>query len=755
MELLAKSNPELSLKEHIDDCLNIQKQLHQLIPNIPVGREDFWDLLSISMICHDLGKAHPEFQKKLKNENNNWWFQRHELLSLPFVWSLTLTPEQKNYISFSIAGHHKDLDKLFGFVSKCYQPKIDFGDDSDGRLNFAEEFEKIDFQKVSNLLDQYPIEISQSQTIKTSINVYDLVKQYKRQSVDLNSYSDDFFIKLLLVGATKQCDHLASAGIKTLNSLDPCDFDYLSDLKSPYLHQIGCLGINGNAILNAPTGSGKTEAAFFWLKNQMDCYGQGRVFYILPFTASINAMFERLNQKIDATPEKVGMVHGKLEEYLEQKFSEDYENPEMDETKRKQLTEEFKTLVTPVKIVTPFQLLKYFFGIKGFEKGLFELTGSYLIFDEIHAYDPRVFAQIIVLLRFVTQKLNAKVLVMTATLPTFMRIQIENAIGDHTFLQAEDSLYDSFNRHRVKLMTGRLRCHLKLIQEKLDVGKKVLVVCNTVAESQYVYKNLKSENKVLIHGSFNSEDRFEKEKQLKEEKTMLLVGTQAIEVSLDIDFDVIFSEPAPLDALIQRFGRINRKREKGICECFVFTERNKNDSFIYPEEEIIRTLDVLKKIELDQDGLIREKELQEMMDFVYPSWNEKEQKIFEDTICILEDFVLNELSPLKYTPESEDQYYEQFKGVKVLPIACSKKYRQYLENNQFVKANGLLIQITEPRFVGMIKNNDIERDYFSYEVKGKETVKDKFVYVIKRRYDPELGLLINEEEYGGKDNIGL
>lgn len=50
--------------------------------------------------------------------------------------------------------------------------------------------------------------------------------------------------------------------------------------------------------------------------------------------------------------------------------------------------------------MTPFQLLKHLFGLKSFEKGMFEWSGCYLIFDEIHAYDPRIFAQIIVLLKF-------------------------------------------------------------------------------------------------------------------------------------------------------------------------------------------------------------------------------------------------------------------------------------------------------------------------------------------------------------------
>ena len=70
----------------------------------------------------------------------------------------------------------------------------------------------------------------------------------------------------------------------------------------------------------------------------------------------------------------------------------------------------------------------------------------------------------------------------------------------------------------------------------------------------------------------------------------LLVGTQAVEVSLDIDFDCLFSEPAPIDALIQRFGRINRKGRKGICDVCICKEGGENDPFIYSRDKVERTL---------------------------------------------------------------------------------------------------------------------------------------------------------------------
>jgi CRISPR-associated endonuclease/helicase Cas3 len=253
-----------------------------------------------------------------------------------------------------------------------------------------------------------------------------------------------------------------------------------------------------------------------------------------------------------------------------------------------ELKHKFKYVTTPIKVSTPFQLLKHLFGLKGFEQGLFEWTNSYFIFDEIHAYDAKNFAQIKVLLEFATQYLNVKVMVMTATLPKFLRSEIESAIGKFTPINADQTLYNSFRRHKVILQEGLLENNLNIIKADLHIGKKVLVVCNTVAQAQKIYGILGSEveKSVLLHGGFNGTDRNTHEQTLlKAEKddtledVMLLVGTQAIEVSLDIDYEIIYTEPAPIDALLQRFGRVNRKRERGISPC-VFLKKVTKPIFI-------------------------------------------------------------------------------------------------------------------------------------------------------------------------------
>ena len=106
------------------------------------------------------------------------------------------------------------------------------------------------------------------------------------------------------------------------------------------------------------------------------------------------------------------------------------------------------------------------------------------------------------------------------------------------------------------------------------------------------------DNSALLHGKFILKDREKIESKLDD--LNLLVGTQAIEVSLDIDYDVLYSEPAPFDALIQRFGRVNRRGwQKNIIKPVkVFTHGSDSDKYIYDLNIVKNTLDILKDIDI-------------------------------------------------------------------------------------------------------------------------------------------------------------
>ncbi len=757
-EVLAKSEPQITLKQHILDGLKILENLKKGFPNLPIANtENFWHILYLCVVCHDLGKSHSEFQSMLRCQPHKWLKQRHELYSIPFIEGLEIHDSEKKMAKLVVAGHHKNYDDLFSFIEHSY--KQDKGNslwlelDDDSKLSFESEFKKhIKLDSVLSLLKEFEIKLNEIDSNLPRKFILD----YKRNPVKLEQ--ENYLKLLLLAGAFKQCDHLSSAFIEKIEFLQNSDFDFLNKKKNElqlkgldfYPHQLEASEKIGNIILTAPTGSGKTETSFLWLQKQMNAFGQGRVFYILPFTASINAMYERLVGDI-GNNKKVGLLHGKLNEYLESFIER--ETPTITQENRQyisnKLKENYRTIITPIKVVTPFQLLKNIFGLKGFEKGIFEWVGGYFIFDEIHAYQPDVFAQITTLIEFAVKHFNVKVFIMTATLPFFLKQEIEKAIGNYSEISASDEVYEKFTRHRIILHEGLLADNLNLIQRDLDEGKKVLVVCNSVEQSQIAYNNLKSNNKVLLHSNFNSLDRNNNESELKKERVQLLVGTQAIEVSLDIDYDIIYTEPAPIDALIQRFGRVNRKREKGICVCNVFKERNSIDSkYIYTNQAVIdRTIESLSWFETS----IQEKELQRAIDYVYPSWDSKDKEEFDLVYNALKELITTQLSPFIYSQKSEEDFYSQFDGVKVLPIINESEFKSYLNQYEFVKAESLKVQISKKRFAGFINSGVIERKIHAFNTKNEDKIIQTYYFTIKRKYSKELGLLIKEEESANID----
>lgn len=756
-DLLAKSTPQITLRQHIEDGLSVWQHLQRSFPAAPncARKENFWRLLWLSVVMHDLGKAHVEFQKVLKGLENEWHSQRHELFSLPFVHRLAVPIDEKLMILRVVAAHHKSYSFLTTFISDNYE-----FDPTDFELEFA----KIKIDDAVALANSFGEKLIDNSVKSEHPSV--IIDPYNREKKEVllgkQEEITDYFALFLLMGAFHHCDHLSSAFVTQFSILTDRHFSFLDAMKKNlnakgydlYQHQRSSAALLGNVILTAPTGSGKTETALMWLRNQLRHSGQGRVFYILPFTASINAMFERLRDDKEGLGEEiVGMLHGKLDAYLYESFLEEAGDLRELKTQIKGIKQTFKNLQTPVKVLTPFQLLKHLFGLKGFEKGIFEWVGGHFIFDEIHAYDPEVTAQLMVLLEFLTKRLQAKIFIMTATLPTFLKSKIGESIGHFEELKATPDLYDAFRRHRLKLKPGLLADNLQLIELDLQAGKSVLVVCNTVDQARNVHDHFckKIHDTLLIHGRFTAKDRIAIEKCLQEQAPKLLIGTQAIEVSLDIDYDVIYTEPAPLDALVQRFGRVNRRREKLPCPCIVFRERNEKDEYIYNSELIERTLTLLEMIENSNGGVIQEIELQQYIDHVYPRYDEKDQQRFNAIYELLTRSVKN-LIPFEPSSEGEEAYYKQFDGVKVVPAFYEQSYRELLDKFDFIGAEQLKVGIRKGWFKSLLDTSGIEQK--SHVICPADHPKSKVIDIkyfrINRWYRPKMGLDLNREEISAK-----
>lgn len=691
--MLAKGIADgITLEEHINDLEVVSKSFQLAFPILPevTNLSNFWEFLYIAIIFHDLGKANKGFQNMLQGKQK--YHFRHEWLSGAIF--MNYECEKKTLILNSILSHHKNfqtLNKVFQ-TSKNAEYDIDEGEDVDLIENpiFSNEFDNLDLNWIRSFLNSKNIELE----IINKINPLPKSISSWIDEDDMDGISElEKFQNIFLSASLSICDHNASAGIKNIPIIEQNNFNFLHNKKhKPYHHQEVSWREESNALLIAPTGQGKTESSLGWLKNQLK-NRQGRAFYILPFTASINAMTKRVSSVKDGfgNEELVGLLHGKakffIDEYYEKK----------DGQSLKDLIDINKKIIKPFKVVTPFQILKWAFGVKGFEKGFTELAGSYLIFDEIHIYDRELFRRILFFIEWLIEKLHVKVFIMTATMPTFMQNHIKQILNIKNEIRPSKEDIAKIKRHKIKLLDSSIDEQKDFIQTKINDGKTVLVVCNTVAKAQEMYGAIKCENKTLLHSGFNGKDRTQKEKEVQsKDKPQLLVGTQAIEVSLDIDYDLIVAEPAPLDALLQRFGRVYREKfrllqESDEANCYVTTTIEDVHKIIYDKTLIENTLKVLEKI---QDIVINEDIVQDLLDEIYEPFALNEDNLREDFRILLDN-----LYPFNIYEESEEEFFEQFDGVEVLPVELFDEFSECVKNQQYIEAEKLFVSISKNKYM--------------------------------------------------------
>jgi CRISPR-associated endonuclease/helicase Cas3 len=165
-----------------------------------------------------------------------------------------------------------------------------------------------------------------------------------------------------------------------------------------------------------------------------------------------------------------------------------------------------------------------------------------------------------------------------------------------------------------------------VIQEAIHAKQKILIVCNRVEQAQELYKEMRDMYAnvplLLVHSRFKRADRNRLETDLRttynnSTEACIVISTQVVEVSLDISFDLMITACAPIDALIQRFGRINRKRTAETIGHYkpvyvLQPPERKADALPYHPETLQRTFDILP------DGaLFKERNVQELIDTVY------------------------------------------------------------------------------------------------------------------------------------------
>ena len=733
MALLAK--PDETILEHTENALKVFKSIKEAYSNVPelCRIDDFWEHLFYSIFFHDFGKGATGFQEMLKDATNKLkWKYRHEILSAGFVSSLNYEDLYKKAIGIAIITHHKDINKLREryntFPSpngqKLYQKKL-----SELGLNFKEL--KSYFNLIGEWSEEYLGYKLDNYHIISSMN--ELEDVYKDSALPYYlEWEDEEYTTLhgkygiFLKGFLNACDHLASGSKYEI-------LDGIKDMRSIFKFELRkvqqeALSTQGSAFLTSPTGSGKTEASLFWSDTNQNSSKSKRVFYLLPYTASINAMYKRL-QKNFGNEDLVGLLHGKASYFLYKALSDDIEDYDATKNKIREIKGLSKKIYRPYKILTPFQILKAFFGTRGFEMQLSEMTNGLFILDEIHAYDAHTTSLILEILKILKNNYNAEVLIMSATLPTFIKNLFKDNLGISTEIKMDKDELEKFTRHEVNVIRGDILNNLDIINEDLDKGKRVLVVCNTVLRAQEVFEELSNdiENSALLHSRFMLRDREKIEKSLDE--CDLLVGTQAIEVSLDIDYEVLYSEPAPIDALIQRFGRVNRKgwnKDKN-APVNIFSEGSDKDKYIYNPEIVQKTVNSLENVDILKEDII-----QKLVDDIYADgYVGKDKEDFDRVQKHFESFNRH-IVPFINDSESEMEFYSLFQSYEVVPFKYKFDYLDEIDEKRYFEAMSYFLSISIGQFKKLERANNVELDRKTYFVDAK--------------YDNRLGLMLDVEE---------
>ncbi len=585
--------------------------------------------------------------------------KRHEYLSI--FWSCFLLDDKKEKewnakIRTAILFHHynkfytdseKELLEIIRDNQEASRAYLEF------LLAHKDKFEEFLKSAIKEVREnsRYDFVKNAMNELESEINfdkLDDLISKIKEHSSDIGveiydpeiDKEDTTFV--LTTGILKRCDHSASAEIPIEETNDICPI--FNRIKENITNSIKKIAIKESfwqretleqninyPLLIAPTGSGKTEFALLWANKQ-----KRKLIYTLPLRVALNDLFARFQNYADVNNSNineniVSLLHSTaFIEYLKKEES-GTSGALID-----QKVHTSKNLASPLILTTPDQVLLTSLNFHGADRLKSIYPFSAIVVDEIQAYDPEMAAIIVKSLRDI-EKLKGNIMIMTATYPPYF----EKFLSWFTKVEIKNSQniknYD-VKRHRVELVDASFELEkegkdtnkksdgdaFKLsdafkekIESQIKVSdKNILIICNTVRKAIKIYDFLKdnhsNEHVFILHSRLIEgvkKGRVEyikgqiKEKlEDKKSERIILVATQIIEASVDIDFDVLLTEISPIDSQIQRWGRVFRNRknngkpldyEETKPNIIIFKKPDRITNLIYDENTITKTIEQL------------------------------------------------------------------------------------------------------------------------------------------------------------------
>lgn len=763
---LAKSNKikngefiTQTIEEHTNKLIELFNKFKDIYGNY--FEENELELIKIACETHDLGKMNSRFQKKLYNSINRekYFDTNKELDALYEQLNITEIPHGVLSCSFLDIGKlKKEFDTVYikALASAIYnhhERKIVDNNGIDLEDNKIKKIVESDLFKYYKLYNE-----------NLKCNFRGISNNEIKKGVD-NDY--EFWLKFIVIkGMLNKIDYAASVYVYNKEKriyefgINKDDFEMKADnscekvitkFKQKKYELKDCQKFmkdnkDKNIIVVASTGIGKTEGALLWA-------GDSKTFYTLPIKVSINAIYERIKTQNYYDKEKITILHS---DAVSELMKEDADFGDAWDKYDKS-----KKLSYPFTVCTIDQLFYFVFKSLGTEIFPATLKYSKIIIDEIQSYTPDIISFLIFGLKVVND-LGGKFCIMTATLPPIVKYFLEETIGKENIKIAEKPFYKKDNeeniiiRHKIKYEEKDFEYNEILEKAK---NNKVLIICNTVRRSQDVYIKLKEKNKQnteinLLHSRFIFKDRKIKEKIIqnfastKEKRVCrhsgIWISTQIVEASLDIDFDILYTDMCSADSLLQRMGRCYRNRIYKENEPNIFICDTKVGVGTVYDKDIFEFS--VEHIQEYNNKIFTEEDKQDYINKVYDIEKLKNidnKNSYYNTIKKnIEDL---EIFPIGGIDKGTAK--EQFRNIQNITVIPRIFYKELNEKNIFQKYKEAFgedkIDIIDEIMDYTLSAPLYFEKYCIKEIKNKGL---EHIFISNSKYDKELGLLKELDE---------